>query len=180
MNKTVTREKTDSLLEGSKPRAQSVTSDWTLLCDLIDGVKLKEIRSVVKDNGYLTEIFRTDWKLDDTSVDQVFQVVLNPGAVEAWHVHKRTTDRFFVSTGRAKIVLFDARRDSPTSGQVNEIRVGIERPAIVSVPPGVWHGVQNISSQMVVLLNLVDHAYVYEGPDHWGLPKDTDQIPYSF
>jgi dTDP-4-dehydrorhamnose 3,5-epimerase len=31
-----------------------------------------------------------------------------------------------------------------------------------------------------VVLNLVDQAHIHEAPDHWGLPADTDQIPYPF
>jgi dTDP-4-dehydrorhamnose 3,5-epimerase len=51
---------------------------------------------------------------------------------------------------------------------------------LLIIPPGVFHGVQNISSQPAVLLNLVDKAYQYEAPDHWRLPLDTDKIPYRF
>ena len=167
-------------LEGSERRAQSVTSDWTLLRDCINGVAVKEIRSVYKRDGYVTEIYRTDWALDDRPVDQVFQVVLEPGAINAWHMHESTTDRFFAATGRVAVVLYDARPRSPTLGMVNELRIGIERPTLVSVPPGVWHGVQNIGVTPTVLLNLVDKAYIYEAPDHWDLPADTDKIPYHF
>ena len=168
------------MLEGAKPREQSVTADWTILQEGIGGVKQKEMRSVIKKNGYLTEIYRSDWRLDDSQVDQVFQLVLNPGEVEAWHMHAKTTDRFFVSVGRVSIVLYDARQDSPTRGMINEFRIGIERPSLISVPPGVWHGVKNIGAITSVMLNLVDHAYIYEAPDHWGLPIDTDKIPYKF
>ena len=168
------------LLDGAVRREQSVTSDWSVLRDAIDGVKLKEMRSVIKQNGYLTEIYRRDWNLDQDRVDQVFQVVLNPGAIEAWHVHEKTTDRFFASSGRILLVLYDAREGSPTHGRVNEFRIGTERPALVVVPPGIWHGVCNIGDQSAVLINLVDAAYKYESPDHWGLPANTDQIPYSF
>lgn len=50
------------MLNGAKRRTQSVTADWTILQDLIDGVRVKEIRSVIKNNGYLTEIYRADWQ----------------------------------------------------------------------------------------------------------------------
>ena len=66
---------------------------------LIHGVKLKDICGVLKDNIHLTEIFRTKWTLDDSPVHRVFRVVVNPGTVETRQVHKRTTDRFSVSTG---------------------------------------------------------------------------------
>lgn len=168
------------LLDGASKREQSVTTDWSVLTDPIAGVELKEIRSVIKKNGYLTEIYRTDWNLDDKGVDQAFQVLVNPGSTEAWHVHKTTTDRFFVSSGRILLVLYDSREGSRSFGRINEFHMGIERPTLVVVPPGVWHGIQNIGSEAAVLINLVDEAYVYRSPDHWSLPADTDQIPYRF
>lgn len=167
-------------LPGSVKRKQSVTADWSVLGEAIDGVETKEIRSVIKQNGYLTEIYRRDWDLDKNAVDQVFQVFLNPGATEAWHMHAKTTDRFFASNGRVLLVLYDARESSPTRGLVNEYRLGVERPMLVVVPPGVWHGVSNIGPESATLINLVDSAYNYESPDHWGLPHDTDKIPYQF
>ena len=105
---------------------------------------------------------------------------MNPACVSGWHSHRATTDRLFVSQGMMLIVLYDAREDSPTHGHINEFRFGALRPGLISVPPKVWHAVRNISSERSVLLNLPDHAYNYEDPDHWRLPLETDQIPYKF
>ena len=129
--------------------------------------------------GYLTEIFRMDWALDEFGVDQVFQGVLEPGGLSAWHAHAVTTDRLFISYGRIQISLYDAREDSPTFGELNHFRFGTVRPAMIIVPPMVWHGVKNISSGVSILVNVVDHAYEYELPDHYRLPADTDKIPYD-
>ena len=160
---------------------QSVTSDWNLLQNLIDGVRVREMKNLVKSGGdILCEVFRRDWMLDDGDVDQVFQSVMNPGSISAWHVHRFTTDRLFVSHGVLQIVLYDERQSSPTHGRINEFRFGAVRPALVIVPPGVFHGVRNISHEPAVLLNLVNRAYQYEDPDHWRLPTDTDKIPYRF
>jgi dTDP-4-dehydrorhamnose 3,5-epimerase len=100
--------------------------------------------------------------------------------VSAWHAHQFTTDRLFGSYGLLKIVLFDARSNSPTYRLINEFRIGLIRPSLIVVPPGVWHGIQNIAKESSCLINLVDRAYDYEDPDHWKLPSDTKDIPYSF
>jgi len=159
---------------------RSVTSDWALLQTLIDGVRIKEVRNVPKKSGLLTEIYRRDWDLDDRPVDQVFQALLYPGGLSAWHAHRLTTDRLFVATGMLRIVLYDDRSDSSTRGLVNEFRFGGARPGIVVVPPRVWHGVQNYGPEPAILLNLVDRAYDYDDPDHWSLPPDSESIPYKF
>src|SRR5437899_5494009 len=157
----------DAMLE-SRQDHQSITADWQLLQDLIAGVRIKEVRNVVKSSGdVLCEIFRRDWLLDEGAVDQVFQVAMNPGAISAWHCHRTTTDRLFVSQGAIQIVLYDSREGSETHARVNEFRFGAVRPALVTIPPGVWHAVRNLSSTPSLLLNLTDRAYAYEDPDHW-------------
>jgi dTDP-4-dehydrorhamnose 3,5-epimerase len=166
---------------GGQKDAASITSDWNARQDPIAGVRAREVKNVIKGNGdVLCEIFRRDWLLDEGVIDQVFQSVINPGNISAWHVHQHTTDRLFVSQGLLRIVLYDAREDSPTCERINEYRYGAGRPALLIIPPGVWHGVQNISDTPALLVNLVDRAYCYEDPDHWRLPLDTEKIPYRF
>jgi dTDP-4-dehydrorhamnose 3,5-epimerase len=168
------------LIEGCTKDERSIASDWEPLRELIEGVKVKEMKNVPKENGFLTEIFRADWALDAGEVKQVFQVNLLPGSISAWHAHQFATDRLFASQGLLKVVLFDARANSPTHKLINEFRLSLARPTLIIVPPGVWHGVQNISTEQSYLINLVDRAYAYDDPDHWRLPFDTQQIPYSF
>lgn len=168
------------LLAGAVRDGQIVTPDWLSLQPLIAGVKVKEVKHVVTDNGHLTEIFRKDWALDEGTVDQVFQATLLPWGLSAWHMHLHTNDRLFINQGQVKIALYDAREGSPSHKMVNVFRFGALRPALVIIPPGVWHGVQNVGESVGSVLNLVDNAYQYTEPDHWRLPWDTDQIPYRF
>jgi len=167
------------LLDGKRD-AQSITRDWQLLREPIAGVVVHETKNVLKDNGYLTEIWRDDWKLAPANVAQVFQALIEPRGISAWHVHVHATDRLFANHGRLKIVLYDARPDSASAGRVNVYHCGTARPMLITVPPGVWHGVQNMGAAPALLLNLPDRAYAYEAPDHWRLPPHTDRIPYSF
>jgi dTDP-4-dehydrorhamnose 3,5-epimerase len=170
----------DWTVEG-KQDSQLIRSDWTPADrSAIEGVATRSISNVLTDNGVLTEIWRADWALDDLPIGQVFQRVMAPGAISAWHAHRVTTDRLFCAIGRLKIVLYDGRGDSPTHRMVGEYRLGAERPAIVLVPPGVWHGVQNIGEGNAILLNLVDAAYDYESPDHFRAPVDTSDIPHRW
>ena len=170
----------DGFLPGARKDGQSIRPDWLPAEETIDGVRIREVRNVEKGRGILTEVFRADWRVDGGAVDQVFQVALGPGEISAWHAHRRTLDRLFVNRGAVRIVLYDARASSPTHGRVNEFRFGEHRPALLVVPPGVWHGVENLRSEPSAILNLVDHAYSYGDPDHWRLPVDSPRIPFSF
>jgi dTDP-4-dehydrorhamnose 3,5-epimerase len=176
----ITFPRAEGFIPGSRKDGQTVRPDWTPAQRTIDGVQVREVRHVHKGRGRLTEVFRADWKLDDGVVAQVFQVLLGPGEVSAWHTHQRTRDRIFVSSGTVRIVLYDARAASPTCGQVDEFRFGEHRPALLVVPAGVWHGVENLRSEPSIVLNVVDRAYSYTDPDHWRLPPDSPRIPFSF
>jgi len=175
------RHMNDWLLEGARPDEQSTDADWNLVGRrLIEGVEVREVRNVPKGNGMVTEIFRRDWFPGEVVVDQVFQAVVEARCVSAWHAHAETIDRLFVNHGLLRIVLYDARRESPTFGQINELVHGLHRPALVVVPPHVWHGVQNLRNRPGALLNLPDRGYRYDAPDHWRLPADSHAIPYTF
>ena len=159
---------------------QLVRPDWTPAEPIgIEGVVAREVSNVLTDNGCLAEVWRADWELDDLGVAHVFQRTLDPGTVSAWHAHRVTTDRLFCATGRLRVALYDGRTTSPSSGRGATVRLGGERPAVVVVPPGVWHGVRNIGPGPALLLNAVDIAYDYEDPDHYRLPADTPQIPFN-
>ena len=170
----------DGAIEGCRKDVQSIRPDWIRVQKLIQGVKVHESRNVPKGQGILTEIFRRDWQIDDGGVDQVFQVLMAPGEVSAWHAHQFGRDRIFISQGSVKVVLYDGRTSSRTFGRINEFQFGSSRPGLVLIPPGVWHGTQNVSHQPSVTLNLTDHAYRYKDPDHWRLPSDSPKIPYQF
>lgn len=162
-----------------KKDPELVRSDWMAANAVpIAGVRTMQITNVLTDNGVLTEIWRKDWALDDLPVDQVFQRMMAPGAVSAWHAHRLTTDRLFCAWGRVLVVLYDARPGSATRGTVQVLRIGRERPALIVVPPGVWHGVRNQGDEPALLINAVDKAYCYGDPDHYRLPADTPDIPY--
>jgi len=166
-------------IEGTKDR-QLVRPDWSPADPVaIDGVVAKQVTNVLTNNGYLTEIWRPDWALDGLPAGQVFQRVIDAGGVSGWHSHRVTTDRLFCATGRLLVALYDARRNSRTHGATAAFRLGAERPAVIVVPPGVWHGVRNLGATPVVMLNVVDVAYDYEDPDHYRLPSDTPLIPFT-
>lgn len=169
------------MLPGAVQDTQTVTAEWNPLGQtLIDGVRIREVRHVPKASGRLTEIYRRDWLTDAEAVDQVFQVVLQPGRITAWHAHERTLDRLFACEGSARIVLYDPRPGSPTRGLINQFMFGEHRPALVVIPPRVWHGLQNVGTTPLHVLNLVDRAYDYAAPDHWRIPADSPHVPFTF
>jgi dTDP-4-dehydrorhamnose 3,5-epimerase len=157
-----------------------VTSEWQKLQQTIDGVFSREVLHVPRDHGVITEMYRQEWDPTGLPVVHIYQSRLFPGAIGAWSCHAKTVDRLFVNQGHLKVVLFDAREESPTHGQVMELHVGDARPAFLVLPIGVWHGLQNLGSSDALMVNFPSRPYDYADPDHYRLPYDSPEIPYTW
>jgi dTDP-4-dehydrorhamnose 3,5-epimerase len=168
------------MFETAVKDGQIVTPDWQTLEDPISGVYVHEVLHVPRDHGVITEIYRPEWDPTNLPVVQVYQSRLFAGAIGAWSCHELAIDRLFVSQGHLKIVLYDGREDSPTYQKLQALHAGDVRPRFLVIPPGVWHGVQNLGAGDVILLNLPSRAYCYEDPDHFRLPFNASEIPYQW
>jgi dTDP-4-dehydrorhamnose 3,5-epimerase len=167
------------VLKGAQQDPQLITSTWHRFQEPIEGVVVREVLHVPGERGTLTELYRREWDAGG-SVEHVFHVALRSRAISAWHCHLKATDRLFALSGCLRIVLFDARADSASRGRINEFTVGAARPTLVVVPPEVWHGVQNLDASPAGLVNMPSHAYSYESPDHYRVPADSPEVPYTW
>jgi len=168
------------MLTGAQKETQQVTSDWQKVHELIDGVVLREVKHVPRDHGVITESYRSEWDPTGLPVVHIYQSRLFPGAIGAWSCHMRSIDRLFVNQGHLKVVLYDGREDSKTLGRLMELHVGDARPTFLVIPIGVWHGLQNLGASDALVLNFPTRAYDYADPDHYRLPWDSPEIPYSW
>jgi len=157
-----------------------IDRNWTIERRLIEGVQTHDVRNIVTANGVTTELYRPDWGIVQGTVQQVIHVALRGGAVSAWHQHRQRWDFLFVVGGHLRVVLYDPRDGSATEGQVDVFHLSPARPTLLSVPPWIWHGVQNLSSDQSSFVNMFDRPYDYADPDEWRLPVETDVIPYRF
>ncbi len=168
------------MIEGAKRDKRTMNAQWEWTKPIIEGVSVKRTRNIITASSVTTELFRRDWNETGYALDHAIYVHLHPNSISAWHCHTKQTDGIFVIHGMIKLVLFDDREDSVTMGQINEFRLGGVDPCLVTVPPLVWHGLQNLQNDSSSFLNMFDHAYCYDNPDEWRLPADTGKIPYSF
>jgi len=79
-----------------------------------------------------------------------------------------------VVSGLVKIVVFDGRRDSPTSGRVNEFTLSEKNPGLLLIPPNLYHGGKNIGTSEAIIINMPTRMYNYEAPDALDLPWDAE------
>ncbi len=136
---------------------------------MIDGVAVKTLRVIPDDRGRLMEILRSDDELFER-FGQVYITTAYPGVVKAWHRHRKQTDHLTVISGLAKIGLYDDREGSPTCGETMEVYAGIHNPALVRVPPGVWHGFKCVSETECMVMNVPTETYDHSDPDEERAP----------
>jgi dTDP-4-dehydrorhamnose 3,5-epimerase len=145
----------------------------------IQGVKVKPLRLIPDERGWLLEILRADDRELFSAFGQVYVSATYPGVVKAWHYHRLQTDNFACVAGMVKLVLADTREDSPTKGVVNEFFLGTQNPAIVQVPNLVYHGWKCISQEPSLVVNVTTEPYRYDDPDEYRLdPHGT--LPYDW
>jgi dTDP-4-dehydrorhamnose 3,5-epimerase len=146
---------------------------------VIEGVKVRQLRFVPDERGYLMEILRSDWE-EFEAFGQVYVTAAYPGVVKGWHYHKLQSDHFVCIHGTAKVVLYDRRESSPTHGEVNEFFIGERNPSLIKIPAQVVHGFKGVGTDVALIVNVPTELYNYEEPDEYRLPYDTDEIPYDW
>lgn len=167
-------------MNGARKDDAHINAEWVVKAAHIHGVRTRDVRNVVTANGITTELFRADWGIVEGAVRQTIHVALRGRAVSAWHQHRHRWDFLFVVGGHMRVVLFDPREGSPTRGQVDVFHLSPARPTLLAVPPWIWHGVQNLSTDVSCFVNMFDREYDYADPDEWRLPPDSDEVPYRF
>ncbi len=145
----------------------------------ISGVKIRKLRVIPDDRGWLMEMLRSDWE-EFERFGQVYVTTCYPGTVKAWHYHKLQTDHFVCLSGTAKLVLYDPRENSPTKGMINEFFLGALNPILVKIPPLVYHGFTATGNEMAMIVNTPTELYNYETPDEYRLPHDDPSVPYTW
>lgn len=144
---------------------------------MIQGVQVIPLVAHMDDRGYLIEIAR---RADDPEphgvVHQFGQVYLvgnmTRNTIRAFHKHNELWDWFFISHGSAKFVLVDDRDDSPTKDAKMTIVIGERKPALIVVPPGVYHGWMSLQDD-TQMISTASHAYNRENPDEVRIPPDS-------
>lgn len=145
----------------------------------IDGVQVKQLRSIPDERGWLMEILRCDETELLPKFGQVYVSATYPGVVKAWHYHKNQVDNFACIAGMVKLVLVDTRESSPTNGVVNEFFIGTLNPMLVQVPNLVYHGWKCISTESSLVVNVPSEPYDRQSPDEYRLePHGT--LPYDW
>jgi len=142
---------------------------------MIDGVKVVPLRQIVDERGKIMHMMKaTDPHF--ISFGEIYFSCAWPGVVKAWHIHTTMTVSNAVLSGRAKLVMYDLRKDSPTHGELMEVFLGEDNYVLVQIPPGIANGYKAYGDKMVVLANCASEPH--SPTEMLRMPYDTAEIPY--
>ncbi|MGH8315288.1 MAG: dTDP-4-dehydrorhamnose 3,5-epimerase family protein [Steroidobacterales bacterium] len=162
----------------------AVDSGGNLHVSPVEGVIFRPTRPIAHEDGHVTEVARAGWEILGAPLTQVHITTTFAGRIRAWGLHQHSADRLFVVSGLVRIVVFDGRGGSPTIGRVNEFVIGERNPALLVIPPNVYHGWKNIGTTEAIIINMPERPYHYEEPDALDLPWDSEAarriVPYTW
>lgn len=144
-----------------------VNEDWLkkqkfeISRDLVDGVIVKELKSIVDGRGDIIELWSLPWVEKEGLMvpKHCYQSATDYGVTKCWHLHEIHTDQFTVTRGKLQVVLVDTRKDSPTFGKVNSVILGDNQPRLIKIPNGIMHGWKALSQPEVIVVNFQTEVY---------------------
>lgn len=141
------------------------TQDYTPSRNFIADVRKLSIRRFLDKSGAgsMMEIFS-----DIKDIKQVNYSEMPPGAIKAFHLHKKQTDYWFVPpSSKMLLVLFECRDGKPFPFE--RMILGPD-PQVIEIPPGVAHGVKNVGLNDGAIIYGVTERFDSVNPDEHRLP----------
>ena len=150
---------------------------------MIEGVKTKELKVIPDSRGFLMEILRNDDEIFE-KFGQTYMTGVKRGVAKGWHYHKIQDDHFVCVSGKALVVLYDNREDSPTKGEVQEFVLSEPttegQHILLKIPKRVYHGFTAVDCEEARIVNAPTEKYNYENPDEHRVAWDSDEVPYKW
>jgi dTDP-4-dehydrorhamnose 3,5-epimerase len=146
----------------------------------IEGVEVAPLAPHVDHRGSLTEILNQASPFWREPVVHVYLFTIRPGRIKGWGMHRLQADRYLRVRGQVRVVLFDGRVDSATHGTYDQFFFGDELPALLRIPPGVWHADQNIGAEEAAIMNFPTVAYDPTAPDKYRIDPHSGEIPFDW
>jgi len=144
---------------------------------VIDGVKVVPLRQIPDERGKIMHMLKeTDPHF--IRFGEIYFSCAWPGVVKGWHVHRSMTVNNTVIVGRAKLVLYDGRDNSPTKGEVMELFIGEDNYCLVQIPPGIANGYKAFGDKMVVMANCATEAH--DPAEIIYIDQHDNDIPYDW
>jgi dTDP-4-dehydrorhamnose 3,5-epimerase len=153
----------------------------------LEGVRVLRLNQFTDDRGFFFEIFREKASHAESAelaeffqgvrVAQMnFSTVDAEGHVKGLHYHLRQDDVwFFPPPSKAKVVLYDIRKNSPTLGATQTLVAGGGQNLLIRIPSGVAHGYRPLTNPCS-LIYIVTETFDPASPDEYRIAWDHPTI----
>jgi dTDP-4-dehydrorhamnose 3,5-epimerase len=141
----------------------------------IDGVIWRPLTKYHDGRGWLCELFRHDELPQQFHPAMAYISMTAPGVARGPHAHVDQADVFcFLGPSSFRVYLWDDRPESATY-RVKQVEVvGIDRPMLLVIPPGVVHAYRNVGGEPGVVFNCPNR--LYRGP---GRKEPIDEVRWE-
>jgi dTDP-4-dehydrorhamnose 3,5-epimerase len=144
---------------------------------MIEGVQVIPLRRIADERGTIYHMLRcTDPHFQQFG--EIYFSTVYRGVIKGWHRHREMTLNYTCIYGRIKLVLYDARDDSPTRGELMEVYLGPDNYSLVIIPPEVWNGFKGMSEPYAIVANCCTHSH--DPSRSTRLDPFSEVIPYNW
>ena len=144
---------------------------------MIEGVEITPLKKIIDNRGSVMHMLRNDSKIFK-KFGEIYFSITNSDSIKAWHMHKDMILNYACIQGVIKLVLYDDRKSSISRGKFQELILSTDNYFLVTVPPLIWNGFRNISSEKSILANC--STVPYRDDEIIRRPHNHPEIPYKW
>lgn len=130
---------------------------------MIQGLECNNVESFIDDRGFLSQILPEGDK--SFNIKRIYSTGnFSKGTIRGFHKHSREKKAFFVTSGAAKFVAVDDRKESPTYKQINTFVLSQLNPSVLIVPTGIYTGWMSLDDKTVII-GISSESFNKNNPD---------------
>lgn len=145
--------------------------------DHIEGVKIFPLKKICDERGMIMHMLRSDAPHFE-QFGEIYFSMAYPGVVKGWHEHTKQIQNYAVVVGMIRLVLYDARKESPSFQKLMKLCTGESRYQLIRIPPGVINGYQVIGEKPALIANCASLAH--DPTEMIRYPVEDPTIPYRW
>ena len=143
----------------------------------IEGVIIRPLGRIPDVRGTIMHGVRSDNILNDFG--EVYFKKLYRDIINGWHVHETLFLNYICIYGMMKVVLFDDRKDSSTSGVIQEVFMGDDNYVLIHIPPGIANASTVIRGDLAIICNVASEPH-QPNIKYRRIDPHSDEIPYDW
>ena len=143
----------------------------------IHDLTIVPLRRIPDERGTIMHMLRAD-DPHFSRFGEIYFTTIYEGVVKGWHRHSEMTLNYACVNGRIKLVVYDERADSPTTGALVECFLGPDDYSLVVIPPGLWTGFKGLSAPSAMVANCATHPH--DPTRSTRLDPHENHIPYDW